>query len=138
MARTDSLREQHKKALEIVSAIQADLNPTKLAQDAQAISANLSKLSGTIGVHLAMEDKSLYPAMMGSANAEVKKAADKFSKEMGNIGAVFGAYTKKWNAGTIKSDPNAFITETKQIISVLGDRIKREEAELYPLADKLL
>lgn len=135
MARTDSLRDQHKKALELVGYIQTGLNAAKLSQDATQMASYLSKLAGALNVHLAMEDKSLYPSLTSSSNPKAKSTAEKFIKEMGSIGATFGAYAKKWNANTIKSDPNTFITETKQIISVLGDRIKREESELYPLAD---
>ena len=136
MARTDSFRAQHKKALELVGLIQADLDPNKLGKDAQGIVMNLAKLAGTINLHLSMEDQSLYPAMISSKNPQVKQAAEKFIKEMSGIAQAFTSYYKKWNAQTIQGTPDAFIKETKGIFTALGDRIRREEAELYPLADQ--
>lgn len=34
------------------------------------------------------------------------------------------------------SCPDAFIKETKQVINILGNRIKRENQELYAAADR--
>ncbi|MCC6213435.1 MAG: hemerythrin domain-containing protein [Polyangiaceae bacterium] len=136
MAKTDAFRDQHKKALEVVKAIQARLDPAKLQVDAQPVASDLAKLSGALQVHLAMEDKSLYPDLMKSRDPAAKKAAEDFSREMGGIAAAFGAYAKKWNALTIRSNAQDFVRETRSIFDALGKRIGREERELYPLADR--
>ncbi|OGS01774.1 MAG: hypothetical protein A2V88_12640 [Elusimicrobia bacterium RBG_16_66_12] len=135
MLKSDTFREQHKKALELMKLIQDRLSPAQVAADPQGVAMNLAKLSGVVNVHLSMEDKSLYPALMNHSNPLVKKSAEKFVKEMGGIASGFAAYYRKWNAMTIGAAPDLFIKETKAIIATLSDRIQREEAELYPLAD---
>jgi hypothetical protein len=50
----------------------------------------------------------------------------------------FKQYAVRWgNAKIIQGDPDTFIRETKEITNVLGERIRREHAELYRLADTM-
>lgn len=137
MARTDSFKVQHQKALELAKAIDQRLVPPSTVTDAQAVAMDLAKLLGVLQVHLNMEDRALYPSLMESGNATTKATAEKFMREMGGIGEAFTAYAKEWNASAIRANPEGFITQTKKVFTILGDRIKREEAELYPLADEL-
>jgi hypothetical protein len=82
-----------------------------------------------------MEDESLYPNLAKSADTKVKGVADKFIKEMGGIAKAYLAYADKWTDKAVKENPKGFISETNGIIKVLGERIQKEESELYPLAD---
>lgn len=136
MAKSDTFRAQHQQALEIIKSIQAGLSPARLAVDPKGAAANLAKLAGVVHIHLSMEDRSLYPELMNHANPHVRQVAKEFVQEMGGISTAFAAYCKRWNAATIKVSPDLFIQETRRIISTLSSRIRREEMELYPLADK--
>jgi hypothetical protein len=138
MSRTQKFRDQHADLLQLATELQALLQPAKLAADATAARACLSRLMGKLTMHLAAEDKVLYPELCHHADSAVATLARKFSTEMQNTTPVVVNYNGKWSTpSSIKSEPAKFIAETQQILKVLGDRIRRENQELYAAADRL-
>ncbi len=138
MARTDSFKEQHKEMLELVKQINSGLDPAKLAQDASQVRSTLSALAGKLLVHLSIEDKNLYPVMINSSDENAKKTAQSFMDEMGTLAGIFKDYTNKWpSPQAIQANPAGFCEETKAVFTAIGQRIGKEEATLYPMADKI-
>ena len=136
MSRTARYREQHADIARIVTDLEAELDVGKLAADASKARSLLSSLAGKIKLHLAAEDSHLYPELAKSSNEKLRTVATRFSKEMGPIANAFIGYVEKWPTPTaIKSNPAGFVTDTKSVMSVLKERIKKETQELYPLAD---
>jgi len=112
------------------------LDPKRLATDSSAARQQLSRVAGKLKMHLELEDKCLYPELFKHSDAKVRDLAKQYQREMGNIFPVFEAYLGKWSsAQLIQGKPDAFIRETKEIVKVLDDRIRRENTELYRLAD---
>ncbi|HGY55230.1 MAG TPA: hemerythrin domain-containing protein [Caldithrix abyssi] len=137
MAITDQYRRQHSDLLNIAHQIAAELNPARLSNDATTVRSLLSTLAGKLSIHLAMEDKSLYPKLMQNSNPDVKATAKKFIDEMGGIAKAFDNYKNKWpHAMAIQKNPNDFISETKTLFNVLSKRIEKENKELYPLLER--
>jgi hypothetical protein len=108
----------------------------KATEDPQSLRTALSALAGKLNFHLAMEDKALYPRLMKSDGA-AQGVAKKFMDEMGGLAEVFQTYNNKWQVTAIRNDFAAFAAETHKVFAALGKRIARENAELYPLADKV-
>ena len=139
MANTTSFRDQHERALAVAGQISAQLNPSTLRADAGDVRRLLSQLVGSIKIHLAMEDQSLYPELAGCGDPKVSAVARRFQQEMGGIKGAFEAYVGKWpSAAAIQQNPEAFIADTKNILGALARRIEKENKELYPLADALV
>lgn len=137
MGITSSFVQQHEDMLVIAKEISKLLDPNILAKEAQPARSLLSKLSAKLKIHLASEDKSLYPELLNHKDANVKATAKKFMDEMGGISDVFVKYTEKWvSADAIQKNPNDFIKDTKDLFSALAKRIEKENRELYPLVDK--
>lgn len=136
---TSSLRQQHQDLLHIVGQIFPLLNP-KLIDNAQGdrLRKLLLELTGKLNMHLAAEDKILYPKLASSNQPSLAATANQFAKEMGSIGLSYKEYMTKYpNGATIFKNANSFCADTSAIFSALGTRIKREESELYPMADSL-
>lgn len=138
MARTDTLRKQHetiaKTVGEIVPLLQTDL----VKQNASRLKTLLAELSGRLTVHLAMEDKVLYPELLKSPNPKVKSLAQRYMDEMGSLSKAFMDYVGAWpSIDSIASEPAKFVTQTKQVFGALDNRIKRENTELYPMLDNV-
>ena len=133
MSFTDKFRQQHEEILGMVGELNHKL---KAKADAQDVRGLLSNLAGKLNFHLAMEDKALYPRLI-KQDADAGAVATRFMEEMGGLGAVFMQYNNKWQVSAIRSDPDGFAIETRKVFVALGKRIARENAELYPLADKL-
>lgn len=129
---TDKFRQQHDEILQMVSELNTQL---KAKADAQVLRTTLSSLAGKLNFHLAMEDKALYPRLMKTEGA-AQTTARKFIDEMGGLADVFQAYNNKWQVSAIRTDPAGFASETHKVFVALGKRIARENADLYPLADK--
>ncbi len=137
MSRTDSYRRQHDELLEVVTEISGKLDALQLAKDASEVRALLSKLMGKLKIHLAMEDKSLYPQLLKSQDPAAKKLAQHFIDEMGSIGLVVDKYAANWpNPASIQKDAPGFVSETRKLFEALGKRIVKENNELYKFVDQ--
>ncbi len=136
MARTDHLRVQHERLLAPASEIDRMIKAGNLAGSANDIRLKISAMMGLLQVHLAAEDKSLYPAMLGSADEKAKTTAKRFLDEMGGLGKTVAEHNARWTAAYISSS-NGFAREWQAVLKALGDRVQRENAQLYPLADAL-
>ena len=137
MSITSNLRRQHTEildlALEINEALKA--NPPAIEQ----IGKLLPALAGRINIHLAMEDNVLYPKFLNSGEIKIRKTAEAFIVEMGDLKRVFGDYQKKWNSNLkIKDSFEEFTRETQTVLTALIRRINREDLELYEVGDRLL
>ena len=137
MERTAVFRRQHEEILEIAGELTAVMaEPERLAEDAEVVRGLLTVLSGKISIHLAMEDKGLYPRLLKHAKPEVRTLAGTYMAEMGGIKDVFAEYLGRWPDGArIQGDPRTFIEETRGLLAALERRISREDNELYPMVD---
>jgi len=125
-------REQHDILLELSSKISAQLDAKKLADDATEVRRLLSKLLGVFRVHLAMEDRALYPGLLQNSDDHIRTMAKDYMEEMGGISAAVETYKSQWpSASNVQKDPSEFVQQTEGIIRVLAQRIDKENNELY-------
>ena len=85
---TGQLRLQHDELLQLADGLATELDPARLGSDEGACRQRLQRLLGRLAVHLAVEDKILYPRLLGHARADVARRARNFTEEMGALGAV--------------------------------------------------
>lgn len=138
MSRTTVLRRQHDTALQHASRILEQVDRYQGCDDAHGISVSLAKLLGLLRIHLAQEDKSLYPSMIKSGDERVAAVAERFVAEMGGLAESLGVFASRWsNSAAIASNFDDFRRESRIIIGALDSRIARENEELYPLVDAL-
>lgn len=140
MGRTANLRRQHDGAMALVGELTARIDRLDPAGTdrvtAAAIVLLLAKLEGLLRIHFAQEDRVLYPSLMRSPDATVADTARRFFDEMGAIGPAFDAYVAEWRAAdAVMARPQAFAEASRALFAALGDRIARENGELYPMAD---
>lgn len=91
------------------------------------------RMAHILAVHLAKEDKILYPKLKTDADQRLARLATAFEEEMGNLAAGYHAYMAAWSGEAIAADRAAFCNDTARIMALLGRRIDKEERELYPL-----
>jgi hemerythrin-like domain-containing protein len=135
MSATANFRKQHAEILEIAKNIDATL--PRLPGGASDVRAQLNSLAAKVNIHLAIEDEALYPRLRAHPDARIQSTANKFTDEMAGIKDAFQKYLKAWTEAAIRANAAAFAAETKSLFGALGQRIKRENTELYPLLDKL-
>lgn len=136
MAKADMFRNQHKELLDLIGKVTPLLNPQSVKDKSADIRATLTALSGKINMHLQVEDSVLYTKML--ADPKSKVTAERFQREMGGIKTALTGYLGKYaTPAAIAANSSGFIADTQGIIKALGDRVKKEENELYPLFDTL-
>lgn len=138
MTATQRYRAQHAQIVALVSQIWALLEDADLSKKTADIRNLISSLVGKLSIHLAMEDKSLYPKLMSHDNLEVRGLSKRYSEEMGSLGDDFTKFNRRWlTAAMIEQDPVNFVGELKLILTSLQTRIEKENNGLFKLVDNL-
>lgn len=139
MPRTTNLRRQHDAALELVKQLAASIAGDRPSEtEAYQLSLTLARLTGLLGIHFAMEDKSLYPSLIGSGEPEAATTAAAFQEEMGGLSAAYAAFTERWKGGP--RHRRGLSTVPKRSAGDIRGAWRSDEREnttLYPLADNL-
>lgn len=137
-SKTASFRQHHTEVQGLVARIEELLDPRAIAADAGPLSTVVRDLFGKFGVHLSIEDATLYPRMLSHADPQVRQAAQRFQGEMGGLKARFDQYRARWPGPlAITRDPQTFVTETRDILVLLKRRIACEDSQLYDLYDRV-
>lgn len=140
MARSDNFRKTHEDIKGLVGQISQRLNPAQLRNDnnlSREVSRLLANLTGTLTFHFTMEDKLLYPYMLGVSDKSVAETAQRYMAEIGGLAKVYEQFNKKWSSReAIRTNAEQFCSETRDLFDAMGKRVEREESELYPLYDK--
>ncbi len=137
MGLTTSFRKQHDELLLIAEEIQAGLDAEDHSTDPQGVADLIDKLASVLTGHLSLEDRRLYPLLLGDENEALRATAQLFVAEMGEIADVFKEYRATWSASTIQGEPSRFARETSEFVTTLVDRINRENDDLYAMMDLL-
>ncbi|MFD1625754.1 hemerythrin domain-containing protein [Azospirillum griseum] len=133
-----SFHTHHSDVLALAAAIERRLDPVAIAANPAPVATDLVQLFGKFSVHLAVEDKALYPRLARAADPALRGLAARFQQEMGGLTQRFEAYRQRWPGPfAIAKDPAGFVAETRTMLDAFKNRIARENAELYPLAERL-
>lgn len=136
-SKTESFRHHHTEVRALAARIHELLNHDAIAADAGPVSSVVRELFGKFGVHLAIEDSTLYPRMLAHNDPRLQQAALRFQREMGGLKTQFDGFRRAWPGPlAISRDPKAFIAATRDILAALAKRIAREDSELYDLYDR--
>ncbi len=131
----DKFKHQH---LDILSAITGlrKLVRDGIAAHAHDISQCIIAMSGVIKLHLAVEDRVLYPALEASGNAELADMSRHYRDEMDGIAGAYLAFAAKWNKPRLlMAQPEDFRQEANQVLKTLYERMKKEDGEFYPVIE---
>ncbi len=130
----EQLTGHHEKIWQLIHELQSYKTDREVLDHAAKISLSIAKLSGILSIHLASEDKYLYPTLQKDSNPQICQTAEKFSNEMGHLAEVYSSYKDSFMvASKIQAAPAVFLTETQHVFTVLSERLHREDQELYPL-----
>lgn len=136
MSKTASYRQHHEELRAIAARIDRVLDRDGLTATPDEAAAVVRELFGKFSVHLAIEDKSLYPRAKAAGDVRLHAVASRFESEMGDLGKRFDAYRQSWPGPlAIGRDPARFAQETRAVLTALRERVAREETELYDLID---
>ena len=138
MARTVALRAQHAAAERLFDEIFDLIRAYRGDGDAYAMALKLARLTAILRTHFVMEDELLYPRIIASDHREAAVMARVFQSELGHLSDQFERFVERWSSSmAIAASIEQFEYEAGMLFAALRDRIRRENDELYPLADQI-
>ncbi|MCE3263169.1 MAG: hemerythrin [Pseudoduganella sp.] len=106
--------------------------------NAAAIAQLLRTMSASIKLHLAVEDRVVYPALASCGRADLAALGRFYQQEMGDLAQQYMAFASRWNLpNRLQADPAGFRAEANSVFKALFLRTRREESELYPAFARL-
>ncbi|HEX7852974.1 MAG TPA: hemerythrin domain-containing protein [Sphingobium sp.] len=128
----ETLRHQHESLEELVEELIAAI----ATNDPRPVATIRWRLARELIAHLAIEDRWLYPRLRQSSLPQTAELATRFFAEMGGLKEAFNNYMTHWTDPLIALDWPGFRRETHMVMAQLRARIDRENAQLYPLAER--
>jgi hypothetical protein len=133
----DKFKQQHVEILSCISALR-ELVKGGIASNAAEIAKRIIAMSSIIKLHLAVEDKILYPALQSADNASLARMGKQFQDEMTSIALAYLNFARKWNtAATLAGSPDQFRSDANSVLRVLYDRMRKENTEFYPAIEAI-
>ncbi|EHK66649.1 hemerythrin domain-containing protein [Achromobacter arsenitoxydans] len=128
----DKFKQQHVDILEGIASLRK-LALAGVARNAAEIARGIVAMSATIKLHLAVEDRALYPAVARSADADLARQGREFQAEMDAIAAAYEAFARRWNnARSLELDERGFRDDANTVLRRVHERMQRENRDLYP------
>jgi len=91
-------------------------------------------LGSVLQVHLASEDKTLYPALMAHQNTKIQKLAIELFVQEGSLKDKLIRFLATWsNEASIEEDASWFCELAGNLVAALRRRVEREDCELFAL-----
>jgi hypothetical protein len=129
----DNLTRQHRELVKVATVMFGWLDVGKLQRGAGEAHRALSSLTGILNVHLAMEDRSLYPRLLEHDDPQLRALAKRFLDERGQLSEEFERYRRHFSStAAIEAEPAAFVDETRAVLGLLWNRMKLEDDVLHP------
>ena len=131
----DKFKHQHVEIISYISILRA-LTKSGIRENATEIARSIVSMSSTIRLHLAVEDKVLYPALQNADDAALASMGRQYQDEMTSIAAAYHDFARRWNTGaTVSQNPEGFCSDANNVLKVLHDRMRRENTDFYPLIE---
>lgn len=102
------------------------------------VRGHLIKLSGLLQAHFKLEEQQIYPELLKTADPAMRGLVKEFRDDLGPVAEEFELFYTVWSRpGACATDPVLFLSEWKNVKVALGDRLDREERELFRAYDRV-
>lgn len=133
----DRFKHQHVDILERIDALR-QLVRSGIETNAHMIAQQIHALGTVVKLHLAIEDRILYPAVRHSEDARIASMGDTYQEEMKGIANAYIRFTTKWsNAARVAAEPETFRAEANSVLKTVYQRMQRENREFYPAIEQM-
>lgn len=133
----DKFKHQHHSILGSIDQLR-HLTHSGIEANADDIAATIVKMSSIIKLHLAVEDRALYPALEQSDNTNMARMGRQYQDEMGAISQLYDGFSRRWNhPASLRENGESFRTEANHVLRKVHERILRENREFYPLIEAM-
>jgi iron-sulfur cluster repair protein YtfE (RIC family) len=128
----DRFKNQHVEILEGIAELRR-LARSGIQTHAPAIAAKVAALSSVITLHLAIEDRILYPAVQNTGDAHLASMGKAYQEDMKGIASQYIAFSRRWSQpGEVAKQPESFRDDANTVLKMVHQRMQRENVEFYP------
>ncbi|MDD2711505.1 MAG: hemerythrin domain-containing protein [Simplicispira sp.] len=128
----DRFKHEHHDILAGIAALRR-LSHAGVTDNAAEIAQRIVAMSSTIKLHLAVEDRVLYPALRNGPDPALARLGAQFQQEMGAIASAYMAFARRWNtADGVKQNPDGFRADANAVLRTVHERMQREDRDFYP------
>lgn len=125
---------QHADLYGLIETIQALLSGFSTDAPTAPMREAFHQLSAKLRIHLALEDDALYPRLMRHPDARLRDRAEQFQTEMSGLRETYETFLRDWlHSGRFAQNRSGFVQAVRAIFGLLTARLRREDADLYPL-----
>lgn len=133
----DKFKQQHVDILACIAELR-QFAKIDIGANAAKISAGIVAMSALIKLHLAVEDKVLYPALRNGKDATLAALGTQFQKDMDAIAQSYMGFVSRWTLpDQVRANPQAFRADANQVLRTLHERIQQENTVFYPKIEAL-
>jgi iron-sulfur cluster repair protein YtfE (RIC family) len=131
----DRFKHDHTRILDGIAALRT-LSRSGVASNATAIAQGIVTMSSVIKMHLAAEDRMLYPALQKSGNRGLASLGTHFQDDMRAIHTAYVEFAQRWNtAERIVGDVEGFRADANRVLKSVYERMRREDRDFYPVIE---
>lgn len=128
----DRFKHEHLDILAGIAELRR-LTHAGVTDHAADIARRIVAMSSTIKLHLAVEDRVLYPALRNGSDPGLARLGAQFQQEMGAIASAYMAFARRWNtADGVKKNPEGFRADANAVLRTVYERMQREDRDFYP------
>ncbi|NYT25664.1 hemerythrin domain-containing protein [Alcaligenaceae bacterium] len=133
----DRFKHQHVDILQRIDALRA-LAHGGIEKNASLIAEQVHGLGTVVKLHLAIEDRILYPAVRKAQDARIAAMGETYQEEMKGIANACIRFTMKWSdSGRVAGEPESFRSEANTVLKDVYQRMQRENREFYPAIEQM-
>jgi len=133
----DKFKQQHVDILGNIATLRK-LTQAGVMRNASDIARLVVAMSSTIKLHLAVEDKVLYPALQNGKDAGMARMGKQFQEEMSVIARTYEGFAHRWNtAHSLQDNEDGFRADANIVLRTLHERMQRENHDFYPRIEAL-
>ncbi len=133
----ERFKQQHIDILQRIDALRS-LVRKGIETNAGFIAQQVHELGTVVKLHLAIEDRILYPAAVRAEDAHIAAMAETYQHEMKGIANAYIRFTLKWSdAGKVAAEPDGFRADANTVLKDVYQRMQRENHEFYPAIESM-
>lgn len=133
----DRFKHQHVEILQRIDTLR-QLAHSGILSNSYSIAQQVKDLGKVVTLHLAIEDRILYPAVQKAEDAAIAAMGTAYQEEMKGIANRYIRFTNKWSdPARVAAEPDEFRAAANAVLKDVYQRMQRENREFYPAIERL-
>jgi hemerythrin-like domain-containing protein len=132
----DELKRQNQEITDLIDVLSVLMEAKQLRRNPYVCDL-VSSFNEKVWMHLVFEENTIYSELARHHNPDISEIANQFHESARQIRKHFSRYVKMWcQTSTDEGNHESFIELSKAIFDLIGERVRYESEEMFPLIEK--